>query len=276
VSSPAQPVREQRLVFGEVADVYDRQRPSYPIEAIEAIVAFAGLEGDKTTPVAEVGAGTGKASALFAARGLALLCLEPSAAMAALARRNLAPYPNAAVQETSFEDWQPAANSYGLVLAAQSWHWVSALARYSQVDRALRPNGALAVFWNVMVNRGNERLQADLATAYGDLVQSRWAMASAEREDINSWVVGEIESSGLFEPGSPTIVKVPWQRSYDTASWLELLSTQSDHRMLDEQTRAGLFARVREAVEKNGGEVAVEYVTVCYLARTRGHASHES
>ena len=269
MSGPAQPVREQRLVFGEVADIYDRQRPSYPAAVIDAIVAFAGLEGDTQTPVTEVGAGTGKASVLFAARGLALLCLEPSSAMAAVARRNLTPYPNAQVQVTSFEDWRPAANSYGLVLAAQSWHWVSTGARYSQADRALRPHGSLAVLWNVMVNRGDECLQADLQAAYGDLVQSPWAMATPERAEVNGWVVDEIESSGLFEPGR-AVVRVPWQRSYDTESWLDLLSTQSDHRMLEEEPRGRLFDRVRAAVEANGGAVAVDYVTVCYLARTRG------
>jgi len=256
------------LVFGEVADVYDRRRPSYPAEILDAVLDFAGLEDKSPVPVAEVGAGTGKASVLFAARGLPLICLEPSAAMAAVARRNLEPFPDAEVQETSFEDWRPAANSFGLVYAAQSWHWVSAEARYPQTERALKPQGTLAVFWNVMVRSGSEGLQRDLVSAYGDLVSASWGSDQEERVEVNNWVVGEMEASGQFEPGSPTIVHAPWQRSYDTDSWLELLSTQSDHRMLDDETRGALFKRVRSAVDANGGHVQVDYVTVCYLART--------
>lgn len=269
MTGPAQPLREQRLVFGEVAQVYDRQRPSYPAEAVDAILAYAGLEGDTATPVAEVGAGTGKASVLFASRGLRLTCLEPSPAMAAVARQNLAPFPNATVEEVSFEDWRPAPGAYGLVFAAQSWHWVSPEARYVQAGRALSPGGTLAAFWNVPAKSGDEHLQEDLAAAYGELLRSaRWG-APGSRVDANNWVVSEVEASGLFEAGSQTIVRVPWQRGYDTESWLELLSTQSDHRMLDEQTRSALFDRVRGALEENGGRIEVEYVTIAYLARTR-------
>ncbi|MGO9881307.1 MAG: class I SAM-dependent methyltransferase [Acidimicrobiales bacterium] len=271
MTGPAQPLREQRLVFGEVAHVYDRRRPSYPAEVVDAVLGFAGLEQDTATPVVEVGAGTGKASMLFAGRGLRLTCLEPSPAMAAVARQNLAQFPNATVEELSFEDWRPQAAAYGLVFAAQSWHWVSPEARYSRAGMALAPGATLAVFWNVPAKSGDERLQGDLAAAYGDLLRSaRWGTDRASRVEANNWVVGEIEASGLFEAGSPTIVRVPWRRSYDTESWLELLSTQSDHRMLDEQTRAALFERVRNALEHNGGRMEVEYVTVAYLARSHG------
>ena len=62
-------------------------------------------------------------------------------------------------------------------------------------------------------------------------------------------------------------MREPWKASYDTATWLELLSTQSDHRMLDDDTRAALFDRIRAAVDAHGGSVEVDYLSVCYLAR---------
>ncbi len=269
MNGPAPALREQRFVFGEVAHTYDRQRPSYPSQFIDAVLAFAGLDQDATTPVAEVGAGTGKASALFAARAIPLTCLEPSPAMAAIARRNLAAFHDAAVQETSFEDWQPTAHTYGLLFAAQSWHWVSPEVRYVKACRALRPHGTLAVFWNVMVSRGGAALERDLNIAYGDLAQGKGRPGRAERVEANDWVLGEMEASGLFEPGPATVLREPWLCTYETESWLQLLSTHSDHRMLDEDTRAGLLDRIRAAVDANGGRVEVGYVTVGYLARTR-------
>jgi trans-aconitate methyltransferase len=66
-----------------VAELYDRARPSYPAGAIDALLAHGALApGDR---VIEVGAGTGKATELLAARGLRVLALEPSAEMAAVA-----------------------------------------------------------------------------------------------------------------------------------------------------------------------------------------------
>ena len=188
-------------MFGEVAQTYDQQRPSYPSQFIDSVLAFAGLDRNTTTPVAEIGAGTGKASVALAARGITLTCVEPSPTMAAVARGNLAQFPNAAVVETSFEDWQPTPHTYGLLLAAQSWHWVSPDMRYVQAHRALRPSGTRAVFWNTMVSCGGESLERGLIIAYGDLVHDKWRPGQAERIKANDWVVAEIEASGLFEPG---------------------------------------------------------------------------
>lgn len=256
------------MVFGEVADAYDRQRPTYPPKVIGAILAFAGLEHDTTTPVAEVGAGTGKASAMFAAAGINLLCIEPSPAMADVARRNLAEFRNAEVLVSSFEEWQNEPHAYGLLYAAQSWHWITRDVRYAKAHDALRAGGTLALFWNVMTGHGSERLDRDLTVAYGDLFpNSTWLSTPAERAEANSWVLKEIQDSGLF--GEVTIVRRPWQRTYSTDDWLELLSTQSDHRMLDNMVRHDLIERVRSAVDSNGGHVDTEYLTAAYLTRTR-------
>ena len=52
--------RPRRLVFGEVAELYDSVRPSYPDALVDDVLAFAGAgPGD---PALEVGAGTGKAT----------------------------------------------------------------------------------------------------------------------------------------------------------------------------------------------------------------------
>ncbi|MGH7643157.1 MAG: hypothetical protein ACRENX_09135 [Candidatus Dormibacteria bacterium] len=40
--------REQRLVFGEVADLYDRYRPGYPDSAFDRMVKYGELQpGDR-------------------------------------------------------------------------------------------------------------------------------------------------------------------------------------------------------------------------------------
>jgi len=262
-------------VFGEVADTYDRRRPSYPAHLIDAILAFAGLDDDLTTPVAEVGAGTGKASVLFAARGRTLTCIEPSPAMAAIARRNLTPFRQALVLQTSFEDWQPESHGYGLLYAAQSWHWVSPEVRYVKASSTLSPAGTLALFWNVIVSRGSESLDRALSEAYGDLIpNAMWRPVPAERIQANDWAARELEDCDLF--GAVTMLREPWHAAYDKDAWLELLSTQSDHRMLDEDDRKALFDRIGEAVDDSGGTVEVEYISVAYLAQVTNQAERSS
>jgi SAM-dependent methyltransferase len=129
-------MREQRLVFGEVAELYDRARAAYSEAVIDDVLRFAGGDGSRLRAL-EVGAGTGKATVAFAVRGLAIVAIEPSAAMAAVARRNCKPFPNVRLECTTFEDWAVEANPFDLVFSAQAWHWVTPEVRYVKAAEAL-------------------------------------------------------------------------------------------------------------------------------------------
>ncbi len=108
--------REQRLVCGEIAAEYDAFRPSYPDALFDAVIEFGDLQaGDRAL---EIGAGTGKATVGFLARGFAVQALEPSPEMAAVLRTKCVE-----VEPTLFEAWTPPAEGFNLVYAAQAWHW---------------------------------------------------------------------------------------------------------------------------------------------------------
>src|SRR4249919_3355569 len=98
--------RGRRLTFGGVAELYDQVRPAYPAELVQDIIALAPLDGDAPRAL-EVGAGTGKATAMFAQRGLSIRALEPSAEMAAIAERNLDESGTVTIDRTDFEQWDP-------------------------------------------------------------------------------------------------------------------------------------------------------------------------
>jgi hypothetical protein len=66
----------RRLSFGGVADLYDHARPSYPSALVDDVVQYASTPDAAPNRAVEVGAGTGKATVLFAARGLDVLAIE--------------------------------------------------------------------------------------------------------------------------------------------------------------------------------------------------------
>lgn len=74
--------------FNAAAAQYAENRPSYPPALFDAIEELAGhpLAGAR---VADVGAGTGIATALLHARGADLIAIEPGDGMAAQFRRTL-------------------------------------------------------------------------------------------------------------------------------------------------------------------------------------------
>jgi SAM-dependent methyltransferase len=179
---------QRRLSFGGVADLYDRSRPSYPEALVDGVLEFAGAGGSDRA--VEVGAGTGKATMLFADRGLSVLAIEPSAAMAEVARRNCAGYENVTVEQVEFERWWAPGHGFRLVFSGQAWHWISPEVRYVAARAALEDGGALAAFWN----------RPDCTTAeYLDLLGTHSAclvLDAPERERLLSDVGAAIDARG--------------------------------------------------------------------------------
>jgi 16S rRNA A1518/A1519 N6-dimethyltransferase RsmA/KsgA/DIM1 with predicted DNA glycosylase/AP lyase activity len=94
--------RPLRATFAEDAERYDRARPGYPAELFDDLASLNGLRpGDR---ILEIGPGTGQATVPLARRGLRIVAVELGASLAAIARRNLAPFPDVEVVDAAFED----------------------------------------------------------------------------------------------------------------------------------------------------------------------------
>jgi SAM-dependent methyltransferase len=256
----------RRLSFGEVAELYDRHRPSYPWALVDDLIHLAGV-GDGAR-VVEVGAGTGKATALFAARGLRVVAIEPSSPMAALARRNCASHPAVEVLETDFEGWDAGGETFGLVYAAQAWHWIDPAVAFRRARAVLRRGGVLGVFWNRPAWEASG-LRDALVTAYRttvpDLPQDGpMHPANPSPEGDPDWSA-EIAAAGGFE--APEVRRYPWSLRYDSDQYAGLLETMSDVQMLDEPHRRALLAAVHAAIEDHGGTLSMPMFTRLCLAR---------
>jgi SAM-dependent methyltransferase len=244
------------LVFGEVAHDYDRVRPGYPAELIDDVLAFARLE--EGGPVLDIGAGTGRATLALAARGAAVTALEPDPAMAAVLRGK-APG-NVVVEVAALERTAAATNHFGLVTSAQSWHWTDPATRHEKVAALLRPEGALAVFWNRDWLADPALVEAHLAVHREIAPQMDPSLGPvAEREYPD---LPDLAAHPAFAGVERRIYR--WTRRLRREDTLALLGTHSEYRMLPEETRRDLFEALKpqlpDEVEFAGG-------TVLFLAR---------
>jgi SAM-dependent methyltransferase len=128
------------LSFGAVAEAYERFRPGYPVEVFDLVTAYAG--GPIRTAL-EIGAGTGKATRLFAQGGVAVTATEPDAAMLAELRKHVPATVTA--RQAAFEDL-PLDSSYDLVYAAAALHWTNPEGRWDRMAALVRPGGVFASF----------------------------------------------------------------------------------------------------------------------------------
>jgi SAM-dependent methyltransferase len=128
------------LSFGVMAEAYERFRPGYPVELFDMVTTYAG---QPVRTALEIGAGTGKATRLFAQRGVTVTATEPDGAMLAELLKHVPA--NVKTVQAAFEDLRPG-ESYRLVYAAAALHWTNPEGRWSRVAALLEPGGVFASF----------------------------------------------------------------------------------------------------------------------------------
>ena len=130
--------------FASVADAYDRARPSYPTEAV------AWMVGRRPATVVEVGAGTGKLTDRLLELGHDVLATDPLEEMLQHLRLR---HPEARVATAPAEAVPVATRSVDCVVAAQAFHWFDTDAALKEAARMLKPEGRIALVWNLRDER---------------------------------------------------------------------------------------------------------------------------
>ncbi|QMU76439.1 class I SAM-dependent methyltransferase [Streptacidiphilus sp. PB12-B1b] len=264
--------RAESQIFGEVAEGYHASRLGYPDELISDILDYAKPAG---RPVVEVGAGTGKATVSFAARGLGLTCVEPDARMAEVLRRTVAGHPSVRVEVCTFEEWQPGGRRFGLLYAATSWHWTDPERRWDLAHAALAPGGAIALFWNgtTVVDPALHAALAEVDTGGHDLRPPHTVLASeldpedgGERwTEAKGWPQAQCRRDGRFTDLLSTRHLRP--QHYSTAHYLGYLDSISRYRVLPDELREQVLRRTGEVLDAHGGGIDMVAVTDAFRAR---------
>jgi SAM-dependent methyltransferase len=243
--------------FGAIARDYDRARPSYIAALVDDVVAL--LPG---RDVVEIGAGTGKATELFGARGLAMTCVEPDPEMAAVLVENTRQLPNVTVTVSSFEDFQPARLFDGLI-AAQSWHWTSPENRWRKAAGVLREGGVIALFWN----REQAHL-TPLGSAVAD-VYRRYGIDDSKRPNPErtppAWPGDELEKQPTF--ADVEVRAYDSVHSYSTAQWLAYAASTSHLIIREPAQREAILSDIAKVIDDGGGVLEIHRRCDLYLAR---------
>ncbi|TDQ05193.1 class I SAM-dependent methyltransferase [Labedaea rhizosphaerae] len=224
------------LSFGAVAAAYERFRPGYPAEVADLVVGYA----DRPLRTAlEIGAGTGKATRLFARRGIAVTATEPDPAMLAELRKHVPD--NVTPVTGAFEDLRTGA--YDLVYAAAALHWTKPEGRWERVAALLAPGGVFASF-------GAPARLADPEVASAFQAARAPFLASDDipspdgtpPEQDMQWPGTELLRSGLFTKVRQEVVERHLRLS--AQDYVGHLSTVSAYLELPVSTREQLFERV--------------------------------
>ncbi len=239
-----------------VAD-YVRYRPGYPPALLHWLHRDIGVPA--TTPVADIGAGTGISTRMFLEAGHPVVAVEPNAAMRQAAERWLAhDHPQLSFAAGTAEATTLADASVGLISVAQAFHWFDTDAVRPEWRRILQPGGMALVYWNSRLLdvspflSAYEQLLQDYGTDYN-------AVAERYQDDatMRAW----------FGDGLRGMVQLPNTQHLDFDGLRGRLLSSSYAPQAGDRRHAPMLEALRALFDAHAvdGRVAFEYRTRAFI-----------
>lgn len=250
--------------FGVRAQAYERFRPGYPEELFDRVMAHAG--GPVRTAL-EIGAGTGKATRLFARPGITVTATDPDGAMLAELRKHV-PESVRTVQ-AAFEDVRPG-ERYGLVYAAAALHWTDPEGRWARMAALLEPGGVFASFGGP-IQLADPAVEEAVRAARAPFLESDQIPSpdGTPPEHAMQWPGTELQQSEWFTDVQQAVID---RRLTMTApDYIGQLSTISAYLVLPAPEQAEVFSRIMRVMPETV-EIAAD-LTI-HLAR-RGYEQQD-
>jgi SAM-dependent methyltransferase len=248
------------MSFGPVAAAYERFRPGYPAELFDTVMRYAG---QPIRTALEIGAGTGKATRLFAGRRITVTATEPDAAMLDELRKHV-PASVITVQ-AAFEDLRPA-QTYGLVYAAAALHWTNPEGRWPRVAALLEPGGVFASFGG-QVHLADPAVEQDVRAARAPFLEDD-GVASPDGTPPGhpmQWPGTELQRSEWFTDVQQSVIEQRWRMA--ARDYVGHLSTISAYLQLPASQQQQMYGRIVRVLPDT---VEVSADITVHLARRRG------
>lgn len=234
---------ERATIFGEVADTYDRFRPGYP-ESLVALVATHAV--GTVTRAVEVGAGTGKATVLFASEGIEVLAVEPDTRMSDVLAAQAGDLPIQLMNAT-YEEVDPGVvGPVDLVFAASAFHWTDPETRWERTARLLRPGG-VAAFFGATVDLSDESLSEHVEfISQSVLGVDTFDLGAISQDDSERWPASDLRQRDDFV--DVLEMTIPVGATQPAQDFVAHLSTVSAYRVLTPVQRDAVLSRIRAAL----------------------------
>lgn len=211
--------------FENIGEEYDRFRPGFPDAAAAEILP------SHVRAVLDLGAGTGKFTALLPARAGRVIAVEPSEAMLDVLRAKL---PGVEAIAAGAESIPLPDASVDAVTVAQAFHWFDRDPACAEIARVLVPGGTLGLLWN----------HSDPDCAW-DRACHRIAHPAVAAKDATTDSAADELPGFTFDRRA----EIAWSEHITRADYIARWLTVSRFLVADDETRAQMVARLEAILD---------------------------
>ena len=277
-------VRSKGRVFDEVAEEYDRHRPTYP----DALVDRACEGVAAGAAVLEIGCGTGQLTRSLLERGLRVTAVEPGRQLIARARERCGDAGDVQFVNARLEDATLPDARYSAAFSASAIHWIDPDAGWRIAADALADGAGLALLSYFGLDdprsAGDQHALRTAMKAIAPGLNANWATyrdlaatlagVEARRGNISqAWAwLGDYEiareyAAGLFEDAQ--LDAVPMQLEHTAEELNALLGTMSFWAALSPRQRDALVAETEALYRRLGRPIRSSAAACLVVARRR-------
>lgn len=243
--------------FSDRVEYYVRFRPGYPPALLHCLQQHSGL--NRSTTVADLGAGTGIFTALLLPLAGRVHAVEPNAAMRAAAESALGARTNFVSHAGTAEATTLPSASVDLITVAQAFHWFDHRACRREFARILKPGGQVALIWNERLSDTTPFLQA-----YEDLLRT----CTADYNEVNHVQFDDAVIGRFFAPAGVAKHTFSNEQTFDLDGLIGRALSSSYVPNVGQPGHEEFMTGLRSIFHRHArdGRVTFEYRTVIFLS----------
>lgn len=249
----------QDLFSGKFSN-YSKYRPGYPQNLLRLMEEHNALT--PVTVVADIGSGTGIMSQLFLENGNTVYGVEPNDEMRQYSSISFRTYPNFHSVKGTGENTGLHDNSVGLVVCAQSFHWLNPDSVKKEFQRILIDQGHVGLIWNDKTQEENS-FNSDYESICKRFKKFRPKYSSSGGTLIDHNIIDN------FFKGSYKKMELENHQDLTLEGVMGRYSSTSYAIGPEEAGYESLVTEMKEAFRKyqNDGRVRIQYITKIFLGR---------
>lgn len=258
--------------FTGKAEVYASYRPSYPTELIDFIIKQVEekqLRIDECV-IADIGAGTGKFTALLLERGFQVIAVEPNPDMLEQLMKLKNKYTDRlTIKSSSAEQTGLAAHSVDIIVCAQAFHWFNEAEVKKEWKSILKQDGFVYLIWNQRHIDGSSFMK-QYEQLFLELDESKHVKQYKLYKEVGHQYMS-VDKLSSFYGEKPQLFQLNYEQRLDEQALIGRI-VSSSYALNEGEDGYDLFLeQIKQLFRRNeqNGYVSMLYETDCYYGQIK-------